>query len=36
MNLTHHAYYIEGDLSRFDEYTKAISHFVAQNMKSLA
>ncbi len=30
MNLTHHAYYIEGDLSRFDEYTKAISHFVAQ------
>jgi DNA polymerase III delta prime subunit len=30
MNLTHHAYYIEGDLALFDAYTKEIPHFVAQ------
>jgi hypothetical protein len=28
--MTHHAYYIEGDLALFEEYAKAIPHFLAQ------
>ncbi|MEK7108920.1 MAG: hypothetical protein AAB919_00595, partial [Patescibacteria group bacterium] len=29
-SLTHHAYYIEGDLSQFEAYKKEIPHFIAQ------
>lgn len=33
MNLTHHAYYIEGQTSDFEEYAKRIPHFIAEKFE---